>query len=113
MDAAQEAWLLLRSLIALLIVIALAYISLRFGLPWLMQRREKGHTRRLHIEEFCPLDRNHRLYIVRWDDSRLLLATSPDRVQLLQSRPESGGIDFEATLESMGRTDPKNGVDRR
>jgi flagellar biogenesis protein FliO len=82
MDAAQEAWLLLRGLAALLAVLALAVVVLRFGLPRLM-RPAAGRTRTIEVEEFLPLDRQHRLYVVRWRGERILLATSPEGVALL------------------------------
>jgi flagellar biogenesis protein FliO len=88
MDASQEAWLLLRSLLALVGVLALAVVSLRFGLPWLLRHRAAGSARALHVEEVLPLGRSHRLYVVRWEDERLLLATSPAGVTLL-ARAES------------------------
>jgi len=83
MDASQEAWLLLRTFAALFAVLALAFVSLRFGLPWLVQKRDAGRVRHLQVEEVCPLDRNHRLYVVRWERERLLIAASPGRVELL------------------------------
>jgi flagellar biogenesis protein FliO len=83
MDASQEAWLLLRSLLALVAVLALAVVTLRYGLPWLMRHRASGAARQLRVEEVLPLDRTHRLYVVRWEGRRLLLATSPGRVSLM------------------------------
>jgi len=84
MDASQEAWLLLRSLLALVAVLALAVVSLRYGLPWLMRQRATGPARQLHVEEVLPLDRSNRLYVVRWEGQRLLVATAPGgRVALL------------------------------
>jgi flagellar biogenesis protein FliO len=83
MDASQEAWLLLRSFAALFGVLALAFVSLRFGLPWLVARRDAGRARELHVLEVCPLDRNHRLYVVRWNRERLLIAAGPERLELL------------------------------
>jgi flagellar biogenesis protein FliO len=83
MDASQEAWLLLRSFAALAAVVALAFVTLRFGLPWLMRQRGEGRPRQLLVEEYYPLDRSHRLYVVRWEAQRLLIATSPERVELI------------------------------
>lgn len=109
MDPSHEVWLLLRSFAALIVVILLAYVSLRFGLPYLMQRRSAGRVRRLSVEEFCPLDRNHRLYVVRWEDQQILLATSPDRVQLIQARSGPSPEDFEETLNKLSRPDAEPG----
>jgi flagellar biogenesis protein FliO len=87
MDTGSELALLLRGVLALVAVVALAVVSLRFGLPWLVRRPAGARPRRLEVEEYCPLDRQHRLYLVRWDDERLLLAASPDRVVLLGRSP--------------------------
>ncbi|MEW6363721.1 MAG: flagellar biosynthetic protein FliO [Acidobacteriota bacterium] len=103
MDASQEAWLLLRGFAALLVVIVIAFITLRFGLPWLMRYRAASRPRTLQVDEFLPLDRNHRLYVVRWDRTHLLIATSPDRVQVLHTRADPGSASFEHTLEEVGR----------
>ncbi len=86
MNAAQEAWWILRSLLALGIVLGLAWLSLRYGLPRLMQRRGRTLTAPLHVEAFYPLDRQHRLYVIRWEDLHLLIATSPSGVRLLYVR---------------------------
>jgi flagellar biogenesis protein FliO len=83
MEASQEAWLLLRAFLALAAVLLLAVVSLRFGLPWLVRQRASGAERQLHIEDVCLLDRNHRLYVVRWKEETLLIATSPERVELI------------------------------
>jgi flagellar biogenesis protein FliO len=96
MDTSSDLLLLFRGLLALVAVVTLAVVSLRFGLPWLLRRPLAGRPRRLEVEEYCPLDRQHRLYLVRWDEERLLLATSPDRVVLLGRSParptaEAGG----------------------
>jgi len=89
MEASQEAWLLLRAFLALAAVLLLAVVSLRFGLPWLVRQRASGPERQLHVEDVCLLDRNHRLYVVRWKDEVLLLATSPDRIDLVARRPRT------------------------
>jgi flagellar biogenesis protein FliO len=89
MDATQELWLLLRGMTALVAVVALAFVTLRFGLPWLMRHRGIGaRPRSVEVEEYCLLDRDHRLYVVRWGAERLLLATSAQNVQLLRARTE-------------------------
>ncbi len=112
MDASQEAWLLLRGFAALLLVIALAFITLRFGLPWLMRYRAASRPRTLQVDEFLPLDRNHRLYVVRWDRTRLLISTSPDRVQVLHTRGDPGTTSFEQALEEAGRAASDQGAEK-
>jgi flagellar biogenesis protein FliO len=90
MDASQEAWLLLRSFLALVAVLALAVVSLRYGLPWLMRHRASGVARQLKVEEVLPLDRSHRLYVVTWEGRRLLIATSPGEVRLVAGSIAAG-----------------------
>ncbi len=109
MGASQEAWLILRTFAALLAVTALAYLVLRFGLPLFLRYRPGGKARRLQVDEFLALDRNHRLYIVRWEDSQLLLATSPNRVQLLQARPPDQQATFKKILQEQKRAAPVEG----
>jgi flagellar biogenesis protein FliO len=87
MDTGSDLALLFRGVLALGVVVTLAVVSLRFGLPWLMRRPRAGEKRRIEVEEYCPLDRHHHLYLVRWDDERLLVATSPDRVAVLARGP--------------------------
>jgi flagellar biogenesis protein FliO len=99
MDASQEAWLLLRTFLALVAVLALAVVTLRFGLPWLMRHRATGAARQIEVEEVFPLDRSHRLYVVRWKGKRLLLATSPGRVSLVARTDAPPGAEEEAADE--------------
>ena len=98
MDTGSGLELLFRAVLALVVVVVLAVVSLRFGLPWLLRRPLAGRPRRLEVEERCSLDRHHHLFLVRWDEERLLVATSPDRVALLargtgeaKPQPEAGG----------------------
>lgn len=87
MDASHEAWLLLRTFAALLAVLAVAVVALRYGLPWLVRQRAASGERQVVVEDVCLLDRGHRLYVVRFRDEQLLLATSKERVELLARRP--------------------------
>jgi flagellar biogenesis protein FliO len=104
MDASQEAWLLLRSFLALVAVLALAVVTLRYGLPWLMRHRATGAARQIQVEEVLPLDRSHRLYVVRWEGKRLLLATSPGRVGLVARSDAPAGTGGEAADEEGSDT---------
>jgi hypothetical protein len=93
-DASHEAWLLLRAFIALVAVLALAVVALRFGLPWLVRRNAAAGERQIVVEDVCLLDRGNRLYAVRWQGERLLVATSSEGAVLLSRRasgPESEG----------------------
>jgi flagellar biogenesis protein FliO len=92
MDTGSDLALLFRGVLALVVVLTLAVVSLRFGLPWLLRRPLAGKARRLEVEERCSLDRHHDLYLVRWDEERLLVATSPGQVALLaRGRGEARG----------------------
>jgi flagellar biogenesis protein FliO len=82
-DSGQELWLLLRGVLALAAVLALAVVTLRFGLPWLVRARAGDRPRQILVEEHCPLDHRNRLYAVRWAGHRLLLSSSPEGVRLL------------------------------
>ncbi len=96
METSQELWLLLRGLLALVAVLALAVVSLRFALPWLVRARGGGRERQVHVEEYLPLDHRNRLYVVRWAGLRLLVASSADGVRVLARRPagaEGGGTE--------------------
>lgn len=97
MDASHEAWLLLRAFVALAAVLALAVVALRFGLPWLVRQRAASGEKQIVIEDVCLLDRGHRLYAVRWQDEQLLVATSPERVELLSRRTASRESDTDAS----------------
>jgi flagellar biogenesis protein FliO len=82
-------------------------VSLRFGLPWLLRRPlAGGRARRLEVEERCSLDRNHHLLLVRFDDERLLVATSPDRVSLLARGAGEASSVSRATGEGTGHPEP-------
>jgi flagellar biogenesis protein FliO len=83
MDTGSDLALLFRAVLALVVVVTLAVVSLRFGLPWLARRMPAQSPRRIAIEESLALDRQHRLHLVRFDDERLLVATSPEQVTLL------------------------------
>jgi len=95
-ETSQEVWLLLRGLLALAAVLALAVVTLRFALPWLVRARGGGRVRQIHVEEVLPLDHRNRLYVVRWGGRRLLVASSADGVTILARRPadeESAGTE--------------------
>ena len=83
MDIGQDVWLLVRGLLALAAVLALAVVTLRFAVPWLLRARGGDRPRQVHVEEYCPLDHRNRLYVVHWAGQRLLLSSSPEGVRLL------------------------------
>lgn len=100
--------MLLRAFAALVAVVALAFVTLRFGLPWLMRQRGDGQPRRLQVEEYYPLDRNHRLYVVRWEAQRFLLAISPERVELI-ARAEAAEAFADVLAKQRARTPEAGG----
>jgi hypothetical protein len=98
-DASHEAWLLLRAFIALAAVLALAVVALRFGLPWLVRRSAAAGDKQIVVEDVCLLDRGNRLYAVRWQGERLLVATSAQGAVLISRRtsgPENEGTGLAA-----------------
>lgn len=109
MDASQEAWLLLRAFIALFAVLALAVVTLRFGLPWLVRQRGASGEKQLVVEDVCLLDRGHRLYVVRWHEDHLLVATSPERVEVVSRRSAPGTNASPGATVSGGGTRPGQG----
>ena len=68
----HEAWYILRALLSLVVVLALAVLVLRFGLPLFVRRRfrRKG---RVEVLETYPLDRQHVLVLVRAVDRVMLI----------------------------------------
>jgi flagellar biogenesis protein FliO len=83
LDPGQDLWLLLRGLLALAAVLALALVTLRYAAPFLLRLRGGDRPRQVQVEEYLPLDHRNRLYVVRWNGRRLLLSSSPDGVRLL------------------------------
>lgn len=86
MNAAPELWTLLRVLLSLVVVLSLAVVVLRFGLPWL-QRLQGGAGRRgpLELVQVLTVDRLHRLAVVRWGERELLVGVGGG-VRLLASQ---------------------------
>jgi flagellar biogenesis protein FliO len=97
----QDLWLLLRGLLALAAVLALAVVTLRFAVPWLLRARGGDRPRQIRVEEYYPLDHRNRLYVVRWAGSRFLLGSSPEGVRLL-AREEEDREPASATGERGG-----------
>jgi flagellar biogenesis protein FliO len=82
------AWLLelLRVLAALVVVLGLTWVVLRYGLPRLLgQGRAKGVP--IEVLGVRPLDRQVKLAVVVAEGRRLLLAFGPGGVTALVSRP--------------------------
>ncbi len=78
---------LLTSLLALVLVCAVAWILLRFGLRWLKVTRGHANLRAMdgpiRMLAHAPLDAQHGLHVVGIGDKTLLLATGVQGVVLL------------------------------
>jgi flagellar biogenesis protein FliO len=76
-------WLFLKTLLAMLVVIASAVIALRFLLPRLTWNRQiKGKTQ-FKILDRLPLDNKKGIYVVEVEGRRLLLGASEHYVGLI------------------------------
>ena len=87
-----ELWTLLRVVVSLAVVLALAVVALRFGLPRLLGMGALGgpRTRRLQVLESAPLDRQHRVALVRVGGREYLLGVGSAQVTALDSWPAAG-----------------------
>ena len=95
-----ELWTLLRVVVSLAVVLALAVVALRFGLPRLMGMGALGgpRTRRLQVLESAPLDRQHRVALVRVGGREYLLGVGSAQVTALDSWPAGSGEGEAAAL---------------
>jgi flagellar biosynthetic protein FliO len=76
-------WLFLKTVLAMVVVIALAVIVLRFVLPRVsLGRAPKGGSGMQLLERF-PLDSKRMLYILQVEGRRLLLGASEHQVNLI------------------------------
>jgi flagellar biogenesis protein FliO len=76
-------WLFLKTLLAMIVVIALAVIALRFLLPRLtLNRQIKGRTQ-FKILDRLPLDAKKGIYVVEVEGRRLLLGAGENYVGLI------------------------------
>ena len=82
-----ELWTLLRVVVSLAVVLALAVVALRFALPRLMGMGTLGggRGRRLEVLESAPLDRQHRVALVRVGGREYLLGVGAAGVTALDS----------------------------
>lgn len=76
-------WLFIKTLLAMIVVIALAVVALRFLLPRLtLNRQIKGKTP-FKILDRLPLDAKKGVYVVEVEGRRLLLGASENYVGLI------------------------------
>ncbi len=86
-------WLFLKTIIAMVVVIALAMFVLRYLLPRITQRRPRGLQTDLEIVDRFPLDSKKALFVLRVEGRRLLIAASEHYVGF---------------IAELGRDDEKN-----
>ncbi|HVS01996.1 MAG TPA: flagellar biosynthetic protein FliO [Thermoanaerobaculia bacterium] len=84
---AGELWMLLRVVLSLAVVLALAVVVLRFGLPRLMHLQASSQGKRLQVLESVPLDRQHRVALVRVGGKEYLVAFGGGEVTTLDAWP--------------------------
>lgn len=104
-----ELWTLLRVVVSLAVVLALAVVALRFGLPRLMGMGALGgaRTRRLQVLESAPLDRQHRVALVRVGEREYLLGVGSAQVTALDSWPAGDAHGELAPAASAGAPGPQ------
>jgi flagellar biogenesis protein FliO len=92
---------LLRVLLSLAIVLALALVTLRWVLPRLMGLTPARGKSRLKLLEALPLDRQHRVALLRAGDREYLLGLGAGHVTALDSWPATA--EAEPTPEAAER----------
>lgn len=80
---------LLRLFGAMLVVMAIFLAAAWIFRKWLMQGPATRSPGKLRILEIRPLGHRHALYVVGYEQQRLLLASSPSGVVFLSSLPAS------------------------
>lgn len=76
-------WLFLKTILAMVVVIALAIIVLRFIIPKLSLHRPRGSRADIEILDRIPLGAKNALYVLRVEGRRLLISTSEHYVGLI------------------------------
>ena len=82
-----ELWMLLRGMLSLAVVLALAVVLLRFGLPRLSGFRAPRGQRQLNVVEVRPLDRQHRVALVEAEGRRFLVGFGPGGMTTIDGWP--------------------------
>ncbi len=80
---------LLRVSGALLLVIALFFGAVWLFKNWRRFLHQPGRAPKLSVLEFKSLGQRHAIYVVGYEQQRLLLASSPNGVSLLSHLPEA------------------------
>jgi flagellar biogenesis protein FliO len=76
----------------------------RLGWIELRQTRFASRPRRMEVLERVPLNTNHTLHLVRWDDRCLLLASSPGSCQVIDAGLRSGDPALERARSQGGHS---------
>jgi len=88
-------WLFLKTIFAMIIVIGLAIVLLRYIIPKVALGRSRGVRSDIQVVERIPLDQKKMLYVVHVEGRRLLVGTSEHSVGLITelNREEDQGSD--------------------
>lgn len=90
MMAVQEIsyeWLFAKTLLVMVVIIALAFVTIRYILPGLMKTRRKGGSR-IEVLDFQALAARKQIYLVRIEDKKIALAVSEHGVAKLSEWQE-------------------------
>lgn len=72
-------WGLVRVIVALIIIVPAAIYATRW-----YGKKQIGGTQELQVKEALPLGTNRALYIVEWEEKRLLLGVTNQSITLLE-----------------------------
>ena len=96
-----------RTLVSLILVVALIYLFARFGLQrFVGLRRPGGSGKLLNIVERLPLDAKHALYVVEYAEERLLLGTGDRGLELLARGAQISKGSFRKTMDTASPAAP-------
>lgn len=76
-------WLFVKMVLAMVIVIALAVVTIRYVIPKLAMVRTRGGEAGMRILDRMPLDARKAVYIIEVEERRLLIGVSENHVGLL------------------------------
>ncbi len=76
-------WLFLKMIFAMVVVIALAVLLLRYVLPRITLSRSKGVRTDLQVLDRIPLDAKKALYVLQIEGRRFLISASENHIGLV------------------------------
>jgi len=76
-------WLFVKMVLAMVIVIGLAIVTIRYVIPKLAMVRTRGSVAGLKILDRIPLDSRKAIYIIQVEGRRLLVGVSENHIGLL------------------------------